>query len=334
MPYLRRHGGAVGHGWPSSAEIAVGRSRGCHVVRPRMGRVCHVVRPRTDRGAAAGATWIFHGWVAAPPRVPRGSSADGSRRRHGCHVDRPWTDRGAAAGATWIVRGRIASPDESRRCGVAATPGHPRPLRRPTTSSQASTWTAGAFCSPASRSAARRRPRETRAQRSTRSATRSSKKRRCWERSATAASPRWSTSGAIPTARRRPNGSVDRWRRPRPDARPAATSGAVRRWVVAATNATSSLRRTPSTRSPRERTRRSASCARNSITRTATAIVSRASWWRGADAWCTCGRTARRATRIRSPRCRAGGRGAASKPLGEFLDGFRTAAAASPRTLR
>ena len=111
MPYLRRHGGAVGHGWPSSAEIAVGRSRGCHVVRPRMGRVCHVVRPRTDRGAAAGATWIFHGWVAAPPRVPRGSSADGSRRRHGCHVDRPRTDR---------VAGRIASLRRRRDPGPSA----------------------------------------------------------------------------------------------------------------------------------------------------------------------------------------------------------------------
>ena len=43
---------------------------------------------------------IVRGRVAAPPRVPRLSSADGSRRRRGCRADSPWTGRGAAAAVT------------------------------------------------------------------------------------------------------------------------------------------------------------------------------------------------------------------------------------------
>ena len=31
-------------------------------------------------GGAAGATWIVRGWVAAPPRLPRGSSVDPAGR--------------------------------------------------------------------------------------------------------------------------------------------------------------------------------------------------------------------------------------------------------------
>ena len=42
-----------------------------------------------SRGDAAAATWVFRGRVAATPRLPRGYSADGSRRRRGCHVDIP-----------------------------------------------------------------------------------------------------------------------------------------------------------------------------------------------------------------------------------------------------
>ena len=60
-----------------------------------------VARPRTGRGAAAAASWIARGrvgWivrgrVAAPPRAPRGSSVNGSRRRRGRELDRLWTGR-------------------------------------------------------------------------------------------------------------------------------------------------------------------------------------------------------------------------------------------------
>ena len=51
-----------------------------------------VDRPRAGRRAAAGASWIFRGRVAPPPRVPRGSSA-----------------------RAWIVRGRVAARPRPRR---------------------------------------------------------------------------------------------------------------------------------------------------------------------------------------------------------------------------
>ena len=56
--------------------------------RRRRGRYVDIPRRRV---AAAGATWIFRGEVASPPRARRGDSAE--------------TGRGAAAGATWIFRG-------------------------------------------------------------------------------------------------------------------------------------------------------------------------------------------------------------------------------------
>ena len=68
--------------------------RSARIERARPGR------PRPGRGAAADASWIFSGRVAAAPRVPR--SADGSAPR-GSSAD-------AMTGATWLVRGRRPRP--------------------------------------------------------------------------------------------------------------------------------------------------------------------------------------------------------------------------------
>ena len=51
---------------------------------------------------------------AATPRLRRGSSVDGPRRRRSYNLDRPSTGRGAAAATTWIVRRRVTAPPPRR----------------------------------------------------------------------------------------------------------------------------------------------------------------------------------------------------------------------------
>ena len=69
MPTPLSETGSVSAGFESSRLVS----------RRRRGRRLDI--PSSARGAAAAATWIVRGRLAAAPRVPRGSSSDGSRRR-------------------------------------------------------------------------------------------------------------------------------------------------------------------------------------------------------------------------------------------------------------